>query len=301
MPSLSDSGPCRSIRRSAPRFPSWLRRTLAVHGQWDPARRLVGQLQLHTVCQEARCPNLGECWSHGNVSFMILGDRCTRACGFCAVTTARPRPVDPEEPERLAEAVVRLGLRYVVITSVARDDLPDEGAGAFAACVRAIRGRAPGVQVELLTPDFHAREPLLRQVVEAEPEVFNHNLETVRRLSRSVRPQADYDRSLSVLRIAKGQGNGRMKTKSGLMVGLGETPGELREALEDLRRVGCDFLTIGQYLQPTPAHRPVAEFVAPERFRLYQSWAQALGFSFVASGPYVRSSYNAYEALASYA
>jgi len=228
---------------------------------------------------------------------MILGDRCTRRCSFCAVTTARPSGVDAEEPDRLAEAVGRLGLAYVVITSVARDDLKDEGAGHFAACVRAVRDRAPGVQVEVLTPDFHARPELIQTVAEAGPEVFNHNVETVRRLSPEIRPQARYDRSLEVLRLAGEAGGPRMKRKSGLMVGLGERPEEVRETLEDLHRVGCGIVTIGQYLQPTPDHRPVFEFVPPERFRLYGEWGRELGFSFVASAPYVRSSYNAYEAL----
>ena len=255
------------------------------------------QLDLHTVCEEARCPNLGECWSHGNVSFMILGDRCTRRCGFCAVETARPVRVDPEEPGRLAEGVLRLGLKYVVVTSVARDDLEDEGAGHFAHCIQAIRQRVPGVQVEVLVPDFHARPELIRRVVEAMPEVYNHNLETVRRLQREVRPQAGYERSLQVLRLASELGGPRMKTKSGLMVGLGERPDEIRQAMADLRETGCSILTVGQYLRPTPAHRQVEEFVPPARFAEYGRWGEAMGFSFVGSAPYVRSSYNAFEAL----
>ena len=254
-------------------------------------------LKLNTVCQEAKCPNLGECWSHGNVSFMILGDRCTRRCAFCAVTTAKPAAVDEEEPERLAEAVVRLGLQYVVVTSVARDDLKDEGAGVFAASVRAIKRRAPSVKVEVLTPDFHAEEDLIRTVVASGPDVYNHNIETVRRLSREIRPQADYDRSLRVLELSKNLGGDRVKAKSGLMVGLGERPEEVRHTMEDLRQVGCDILTIGQYLQPTPVHRKVTGFVPPEIFSAYRLWGEELGFSFVASAPYVRSSYNAYEAF----
>ncbi len=280
-----------------PSLPQWLRRPLAIHGQWGQAKRLVEELRLHTVCEEARCPNLGECWSHGNVSFMILGDHCTRRCGFCAVETGRPQAVDWDEPARLAEAADRLGLRYVVITSVARDDLPDEGAGLFAACVQRIKQRIPGIQVEVLTPDFHAREELIGEVVSAGPEVYNHNLETVERLSPAVRPQAGYRRSLRVLELARRAGPAGMKTKSGLMVGLGEGEEELRQALRDLRAVGCDLLTIGQYLRPTPAHRPVAQFLPPDRFELYRAWALELGFSFVASAPYVRSSYNAFEAL----
>ncbi len=252
---------------------------------------------MHTVCEEARCPNLGECWSHGNVSFMVLGDHCTRRCGFCAVETARPVQVDPEEPRRLAEAVRRLGLKYVVVTSVARDDLEDEGAGHFAECIRAIRQVVPQAQVEVLVPDFHARPELIRRVVEAAPEVYNHNLETVRRLQRDVRPQAGYERSLEVLRLAGRMGGSRMKTKSGLMVGLGERPEEVRQAMADLREAGCGILTIGQYLRPTPAHREVAEFVPPERFAEYRQWGEEMGFGFVGSAPYVRSSYNAFEAL----
>ena len=216
---------------------------------------------------------------------------------FCAVHTARPGEVEPEEPQRLTEAVARLGLRYVVITSVARDDLGDEGAGHFAACVGAIKGQLPEVQVEVLTPDFHARRELIRQVVEAEPEVYNHNLETVPRLSREVRPQASYERSLKVLRLAREIGPSGMKTKSGLMVGLGEMPQEVRQAMVDLRQVGCELLTIGQYLQPTVAQRKVSEFVHPKQFALYRRWGQELGFTFVGSAPYVRSSYNAFEAL----
>lgn len=278
-------------------FPAWLHRPLAIHGQWDQAKRLVGELELHTVCQEARCPNLGECWSHGNVSFMILGDRCTRRCSFCAVDTAKPGAVDPKEPERLAEAVFRLGLKYVVVTSVARDDMPDEGAGHFAACIAAVRARVPLSQIEVLVPDFHARPELIGTVVKAAPDVYNHNLETVRRLQKEVRPQAGYDRSLQVLKLAGTLGGPALKTKSGIMVGLGEKPEEVREALEDLREAGCGILTIGQYLRPTPEHREVSEFVSPERFAEYKQWGEELGFSFVGSAPYVRSSYNAFEAL----
>ena len=274
-----------------------MRRSLAIHGQWNQAKQLVQELGLHTVCQEARCPNLGECWSHGNVSFMILGDRCTRRCSFCAVTTARPGLVDAEEPGLLAEAVVRLKLRYVVVTSVARDDLVDEGSGIFADSIRAIRARAPEVQVEVLTPDFHARRDMIRSVVEAGPSVYSHNLETVERLSRSMRPQADYRRSLEALRLARDLGGEGLKTKSGLMAGLGERPEEIRQAMEDLREADCEFLTIGQYLQPTPDQAKVIDFVSQEQFLVYRTWGQEMGFSFVASAPYMRSSYNAFEAM----
>lgn len=228
---------------------------------------------------------------------MILGDRCTRRCDFCAVETARPGAVDAQEPERLAEAVLRLGLQYAVVTSVARDDLADEGAGHFAACIRAVRARVPDVQIEVLTPDFHARPELIRTVAEAGPEVFNHNLETVERLQRQVRPQAAYGRSLRVLRLAREAGRSGMKTKSGLMVGLGERPEEVRQAMADLRDAGCSILTIGQYLRPMLVHREVAEFIPPERFAEYRRWGEEMGFGFVGSAPYVRSSYNAFEAL----
>lgn len=283
--------------QAASAFPAWLRRSVSVHGQWTQAKEIVRELNLHTVCEEARCPNLGECWSHGNVSFMILGDRCTRRCSFCAVETARPGAVDHEEPRRLAEAIARLGLQYAVITSVARDDLPDEGSDLFAACVRAIKERTASVSVEVLTPDFHARRTLIQTVVKSQPDVYNHNIETVARLSREVRPQADYRRSLEVLRVVKEIAGEKVKTKSGLMIGLGEEPEEVRQTMADLRAVGCDILTIGQYLQPTPAHRAVSAFLPPEQFAEYRDWAEEFGFSFVASAPYVRSSYHAYEAL----
>ena len=278
-------------------FPIWLRRDLHLQGEWNHARQVVQDLQLHTVCQEARCPNLGECWSHGNVSFMILGDSCTRRCHFCSVTTARPGQVDWEEPERLASAIAQLGLKYVVITSVARDDLQDEGSLLFAASVQAIRRKNPSVQVEVLTPDFHAREELIQNVVESGPDVYSHNIETVPRMSQSVRPQAEYQRSLRVLSIVKKLAKDQIKTKSGLMVGMGETAEEVYQSLVALREVKCDIVTIGQYLRPSFEQREVAEFISPEQFERYRCWGEELGFHFVASGPYVRSSYNAYEAL----
>ena len=283
--------------RTATQFPVWLRRPLTVTGQWDATREAVTELRLETICESARCPNLGECWSHGNVSFMILGDVCTRRCGFCAVATGRPAPVDPREPQRLAEGIARLGLRYVVVTSSTRDDLPDEGVGQFVETIRAIRQRAPGVGIEVLVPDFHARPELIARVVEAGPDVLSHNLETVRRLSPAIRPQARYERSLRVLEMAQQLTRARIKTKSGFMVGLGETPDEARQLMADLRAVGCQLLTIGQYLQPTAAQRPVVEFVPPEQFLAYRQEGMALGFEHVASGPYVRSSYNAFEAV----
>jgi lipoic acid synthetase len=226
---------------------------------------------------------------------MIGGDRCTRACGFCAVTTARPFALDADEPNRVAEATARMRLRHVVITAVARDDLEDGGAAHFSATIHAVRARNPGITIEVLTPDFNDQDPALESVLEARPHVFNHNLETVRRLTPTVRHRATYDRSLNVLRKAKGRAAGKLYTKSGLMLGLGETEAEVLEALRDLRSVGCDLLTLGQYLQPTPRHLPVVEYVPPEQFERLGRHAEALGFLHVASGPKVRSSYHADE------
>ena len=256
--------------------------------------RIVAESGVATVCQEARCPNLTECWSHRTATFMILGDRCTRRCRFCAVTTARPEAPAADEPERLAEAVAKLSLRHVVITAVARDDLEDEGAGQFAACVRAIRGRVPEASIEVLPADLHARPELIALICDARPDVFNHNLETVERMTPIVRPQAKYRRSLEVLHLVK-ERCPDMTTKSGLMVGLGESTDELRQTLTDLRAVGCDVVTIGQYLQPTPEHAPIARFYEPAEFDDLARMAESLGFAGVASGPFVRSSYNAAE------
>jgi lipoic acid synthetase len=252
---------------------------------------------IHTVCEEARCPNLTECWSKRHATFMILGDKCTRRCRFCAVTTARPDPPAEDEPDRLGEAVAQLRLRHVVLTAVARDDLDDEGAGHFARCVTTIRERRPETTVEVLPADFHARRGCIQTVCDAAPEVYNHNIEMVERLMADLRPQAKYDRSLEVLRIVK-EIDPRMITKSGLMVGLGETTDELRRTFEDLRRVDCDILTVGQYLQPTLTnHAPVAKYYLPEEFEELTECAKALGFLSVACGPFVRSSHNAGEIL----
>ncbi len=260
---------------------------------YTATRRFLDDLRLHTVCESARCPNQWECWSRGTATFMIGGDRCTRACRFCAVTTAKPLPLDRDEPARVAEAVRRMRLKHVVITSVARDDLPDGGAAHFAATIAALRRVDPGLAIEVLTPDFNDSSDAIGAVLAARPDVFNHNLETVRRLTPRVRSRATYDRSLSVLRHAKTQGDPGLHTKSGLMLGLGETEAEIREALRDLRAVGCDILTLGQYLQPTREHLPVAEYVPPERFAALGEEARSLGFVHVASAPKVRSSYNA--------
>jgi lipoic acid synthetase len=278
------------------RLPPWLKRPMPGE-QMLETRRLIDGLRLNTVCVEARCPNLTECWSRGTATFMILGEHCTRRCGFCAVGTARPEPVEADEPERLAEAAAHLGLRHVVITSVARDDLEDEGAGHFAACVAATRRRLPHATIEVLVPDFHGRRELIRIVTDARPEVFNHNIETVARLQKAARPAARYDRSLSVLAIAR-KLDPRIITKSGVMVGLGETPAELEQTFRDLRAHGCRMLTIGQYLRPGDRYLDVQRYYTPDEFVELGRLAESLGFDAVASGPFVRSSYFAETLLA---
>ncbi|GMU33863.1 MAG: lipoyl synthase [Planctomycetia bacterium] len=274
------------------RLPPWLKRQLPTGDVLLQTRHIVEASGVATVCEEARCPNLSECWSHRHATFMILGDRCTRRCHFCAVHTARPDPVSPDEPQRLAQAVERLGLRHVVITAVARDDLPDEGAGHFAQCVTEIRRRSPDCAIEVLPADFHARDELLDLLVDAEPDIYNHNQETVERLSPAIRPQARYARTLEVLCKVKVR-RPRMWTKSGLMVGLGETREELTTTMTDLRRVGVDILTVGQYLRPSKDHAPVARYYEPSEFDELTAEARSLGFASVACGPFVRSSYNA--------
>lgn len=278
-----------------PRLPEWLRLKLPTTASFARTRALLDELRLHTVCESARCPNHWECWSRGTATFMIGGDRCTRACRFCAVDTAKPLPLDPDEPQRVAEAARRMRLRHVVITAVARDDLPDGGAEHFRQTIEAVRALNPGVVIEVLTPDFNARPEALDRVLAARPHIFNHNLETVRRLTPHVRHRATYERSLAVLALARARGPAGLYTKSGLMLGLGERAEEVDAALRDLRAVGCDLLTLGQYLQPTPRHLPVVEFLPPARFAEYGRRARALGFVHVASGPLVRSSYHADE------
>ena len=278
-----------------PRIPEWLRTRLPTVDRFAQTRALVDELKLHTVCQSARCPNHWECWSKGTATFMIGGDRCTRACSFCAVTTAKPLALDADEPARVAEAAQRLRLRHVVITGVARDDLADGGADHFGRTIEAVRAQSPQTVIEVLTPDFNARAASIDRVLAARPHVFNHNLETVRRLTPSVRSRATYDRSLDVLAQVKQRGGQGIWTKSGLMLGLGETEQELFVALADLRGIGCDILTLGQYLQPTLRHLAVKEYVTPERFEAYGQRARAMGFRHVASGPMVRSSYHADE------
>jgi lipoic acid synthetase len=256
-------------------------------------KNLIGELGLETICESARCPNRSECWTRRTATFMILGEVCTRPCGFCAVKRGHPEAVALDEPERLAEACARLGLKHVVITSVTRDDLPDGGAEHFRRCVLAVRART-GATIEVLTPDFDGRPEAIEVVLAAEPEVFNHNLETVARLQRHVRRKSQYAVSLKVLEHAK-RARPDLLTKSGLMLGLGETTEELFEALADLRSIGCDLLTLGQYLRPSPRHLPVARYLPPGEFAELGRLARTLGFRDVASGPFVRSSYHADE------
>ncbi|HVF61924.1 MAG TPA: lipoyl synthase [Thermoanaerobaculia bacterium] len=280
--------------------PEWLRIRLTTPASYHRVRDLVERLHLHTVCQEARCPNIYECWGeHGTATFMILGDVCTRRCGFCAVTSGRPRPgVDAEEPAHVAEAVAAMGLRHAVVTSVDRDDLPDGGARHFADVIAAIHWRNPGTAVEVLTPDFRGVPDALDVVLRARPEVFSHNTETVPRLYRAARPGSRYDRTVGLLAAAAsrrhaGEYSGVVKT--GMMLGLGETPEEVRTTLRDLRGAGVEVLTLGQYLQPTPRHLPVARWVHPDEFAAYRDEALALGFRHCTAGPLVRSSYHAHE------
>jgi len=287
-PSTQKSKPAKPVRR----LPTWLKRPLPVGGQLAATRGIVTECGVATVCQEARCPNLTECWSHKTATFMILGDRCTRGCRFCAVTTGKPNPPETDEPERLADAVARLELKHVVITAVSRDDLLDEGASHFADCVRAVRRQVPSANIEVLPADFHARPECLATLCDAGPDVYNHNLETVERLAPTVRPQANYRRSLKVLELVK-KAYPNIATKSGLMLGLGETADELHQTLTDLRSVGCEIVTIGQYLQPSPQHIPVAHYYEPTEFERFADWARELGFAGIASGPFVRSSYHA--------
>ena len=281
-----------------PRIPEWLRLRLPTENTFAKTRNLLDGLKLHTVCESAKCPNHWECWSKGTATFMIAGDRCTRACGFCAVNTAKPLALETDEPSRVAEATRRMNLKHVVITAVARDDLADGGAEHFRQTIEAVRAANPGIVIEVLVPDFLDKDTSLEAVLSAAPEIFNHNLETVRRLTPRVRSRATSDRSLSVLRKVKARSGEAISTKSGVMLGLGETEDELMEALEDLRRADCDILTLGQYLQPTLKHLPVVEFVPPDKFAEYKVRAEAMGFVHVASGPMVRSSYHADEVSA---
>ncbi|MFN3874741.1 MAG: lipoyl synthase [Flavobacteriales bacterium] len=278
------------VKEERRRKPDWLRVKLPTGENYRKVAGIVGEHKLHTICQSGNCPNMGECWGAGTATFMILGNVCTRSCGFCAVATGRPEAVDPFEPARVARSVELMGVKHCVITSVDRDDLKDGGSDIWARTIRAIRRRCPGTTMETLIPDFQGKWENLQVVLDAAPEILSHNLETVRRLTREVRIQAKYDRSLEVLLRAKRAG---LRTKSGIMLGLGESEQEVLEAMDDLRSVGVDILTLGQYLQPTKQHLPVAEFVTPGTFAKYKAIGLAKGFRYVESGPLVRSSYHA--------
>lgn len=284
--SVEDSG---AVVRPA-RRPEWLRVKLPTGENYRKVRSIVSEHKLHTICQSGNCPNMGECWGAGTATFMILGNICTRSCGFCSVATGRPEPVDPFEPARVARSVELMGVKHCVITCVDRDDLDDGGADIWARTIRAVRRRSPGTKLETLIGDFQGKWQHLQTVLEARPDVLSHNMETVRRLTRRVRVQARYDRSLEVLMRAKRAG---LRTKSGIMLGLGETDAEVLGTMDDLRAVGCDVMTMGQYLQPTRQHLPVVEFVHPDRFERLRAAGLERGFRFVESAPLVRSSYHA--------
>lgn len=286
---MTEANTTRPVRR----LPPWLKKRIPRTDAAKAVRAVLEQLQLTTVCQEAHCPNIMECFEKQTATFMVMGDTCTRNCAFCAVTPGEPAALDPEEPQRVAEAVAQLGLRHAVITSVTRDDLPDGGSGHFVRVIEAIRRRGACV-IEVLTPDFGGRDEDIAGVALARPDIYNHNIETVARLCPAVRPQADYTRSLHVLEHAKRVAPD-VVTKSGLMVGMGEGREEILECLRDLRRAGCEMLTIGQYLAPSPQHTAVVRYMPPEEFEELRREAQALGFRAVAAGPFVRSSYCAAE------
>lgn len=273
------------------RKPNWLRVKLPTGENYRAVRNVVDQYKLHTICESGRCPNMGECWGEGTATFMILGNICTRSCGFCNVATGRPLPVDWDEPDRVARSIQRMKIKHAVLTSVDRDDLPDGGSIIWGETVRAVRRLSPGTTMETLIPDFRGLTDQIDRIVEAAPEVVSHNMETVRRLTRQVRIQAQYDRSLEVLRYLKTSGVNR--TKTGIMLGLGETEAELYQALDDVRSVGVDVVTLGQYLQPSPRHLPVQRFVEPDEFERLGDYARTLGFRHVESSPLVRSSYHA--------
>ncbi len=290
-PSNADSPPPAPTPGSR-RKPEWIRVKAPLSPEYKKTKELMRRLKLNTVCEEAACPNIGECWTKKHATVMIMGDTCTRACAFCNVKTGMPAHLDPDEPRHLAEAAAELGLEHMVITSVDRDDLPDGGAAHFAACIRALRESAPEMTVEILTPDFMRKPGALEVVVDAKPDVFNHNIETVPRLYRSIRPGARYFHSLNLLHRVK-EMDPSMFTKSGIMVGLGETKEEVLQVMDDFRSADVDFMTIGQYLQPTPNHAQVDRFVAPDEFTYYARAAKTKGFLMIASSPLTRSSYHA--------
>lgn len=276
--------------------PAWLRAKLPGGAGYQRLRALIDEHRLHTVCESAKCPNMGECWARGTATIMILGDVCTRSCGFCHIKTGRPPELDTDEPRRVAESAAIMRLRHIVITSVNRDELPDGGAGIWAETIRRIREKSPGTNIEVLIPDFCGDWSALQQVIDARPEVLNHNMETVRRLYPAVRPQARYERSIELLRRCKEQG---LTTKTGIMAGIGETDDEVRRLIDDVVAGSqCDILTIGQYLQPTPDHLPVNRWVTPEQFAAFKRYGESAGFRHVESGPLVRSSYHADEQAA---
>jgi len=283
-----------TTRSPSPRKPSWLKVKAPGGRNYVDVKSMMRELGLHTVCEEAHCPNIGECWEHRAATFMILGDVCTRNCAYCAVAHGTPQPYDPDEPRRLAEAVTHMGLEHIVITSVDRDDLPNGGAEAFAGCVTGIRARMPNASVELLIPDFKGADPALQIVVDSKPDILNHNLETIARLYRVARPGGRYDRALRLLRRAK-EMDPSLMTKSGLMCGLGEEWDELVIAMGDLREQDVDILTVGQYLRPSDGHLPVARFYTPEEFAELRAIGQSMGYRHVEAGPLVRSSYHAWE------
>jgi len=275
------------------RKPSWLKVKLPSGDNFKELREIVETHNLHTICSSGRCPNMGECWGDRTATFMILGNICTRSCGFCNVLTGRPLPVDWDEPAKVAESIRLMGVKHAVITSVDRDDLPDGGVEVWAMTIREIRAQNPGITMETLIPDFQGKENLLDIIIKEAPEVVSHNLETVRRLTRQVRKQAKYDRSLAVLKYLKEQGINR--TKSGIMLGLGETREEVLETMEDLRKADVDVMTIGQYLQPSPKHLPVERYPHPHEYKFYEEAGLKMGFRYVESGPLVRSSYHAHK------
>ncbi len=275
-------------------LPPWLSKKIPSPQTVREVEQMMRDQKLHTVCESARCPNLGECWSKKTATFMILGDICTRSCGFCAIKVGRPEAIDPNEPKRVAETAKEMRLKHVVVTSVARDELADEGAGQFAATIHALREAIPNVIIEVLTPDFKGKRWCIKIVADAKPDIYNHNIETVERLTPQVRVGARYHRTLELLQYVK-NADPSIYTKSGLMLGLGETQEEVIQTLRDLRSVGVDAVTIGQYLRPTMRHLAVQEYIRPEAFAEYERIGMEMGFLFVASGPFIRSSYNAVE------
>lgn len=288
----AENGSDMEVTQELPKIkkPDWLRVKLPTGTEYVKVRGIVSKHKLHTICESGNCPNMGECWGAGTATFMILGNICTRSCGFCAVATGKPKPADWDEPKRIAESVQLMGVKHCVITSVDRDDLKDGGSIIWAETIKEIRKISPETKFECLIPDFAGKWENLQRIIDAAPDIVSHNIETVRRMTAQVRIQAKYDRSMEVLKRLDEAG---VKTKSGVMVGLGETEAEIFETIQDLANVKCDVLTIGQYLQPTPKHLPVARFVHPDEFKAYREFALDKGFRFVESGPLVRSSYHA--------